>query len=197
VVSEQTGQGKPNLYVLSIGVSRYPKLPRGDQLEFAHTDAEALVAALKPQERKLFEHVYSHVLTNEAVTQAAILDRIEALSAIDKNDLEVIFLAGHGTKGKADNLYFLTPDGSREHPEQGGLDWTVLGEWLSRIPGWIILFLDACRSWGLVSETVVPNDELARQLLTRGGGVMVFSASKGWQPSYEPEKGVEGSSHML
>ncbi|MGH9895858.1 MAG: hypothetical protein ACREA0_28505, partial [bacterium] len=53
-----------------IGVSRYPQLTAGDQLAFAHTDAESLVKALR-QEGKLFEHVYSHLLTNEAVTQAA------------------------------------------------------------------------------------------------------------------------------
>ncbi|MGH9895859.1 MAG: caspase family protein [bacterium] len=94
-------------------------------------------------------------------------------------------MAGHGAKDKSDHFYFLTSEGSREHPKQGGIDWAILGKPLARIPGRVILFLDACRSGGLVTETVVPNDELARRLFSRGGGVMVFSASKGWQGSME------------
>ena len=50
----------------------------------------------------------------------------------------------------------------------------------------MILFLDACHSGSIVTETVVPNDELAQQLFGGGhGGVMVFSASKGRQFSLE------------
>ena len=46
--------------------------------------------------------------------------------------------------------------------------------------------LDACHSGSIVTETVVPNDELAQQLFAgEHGGVMVFSASKGRQYSLE------------
>ena len=46
--------------------------------------------------------------------------------------------------------------------------------------------LDACHSGSIVTETVVPNDQLAQQFFSgTHGGVMVFSASKGRQYSME------------
>jgi uncharacterized caspase-like protein len=50
----------------------------------------------------------------------------------------------------------------------------------------VILFLDACHSGSLVTETVVPNDRLAQELFSgKRGSVMIFSASKGRQYSME------------
>jgi len=98
----------------------------------------------------------------------------------------VIFMAGHGVKAKDGTFYFLTSTGSFEEPEKAGVSWTLLGKYLERIKGRVILLLDACHSGSIVTETIVPNDELAQQFFRGGhGGVMVFSASKGRQYSLE------------
>ena len=95
-------------------------------------------------------------------------------------------MAGHGVKAQDGTFYFLTSDGSFEEPQRGGLSWAAVGKYLSRVKGRVILLLDACHSGSIVTETVVPNDELAQQFFTGGrGGVMVFSASKGRQYSLE------------
>jgi uncharacterized caspase-like protein len=115
-----------------------------------------------------------------------ILEALDALSAISPNDLAVIFMAGHGVKAEDGTFYFLTSTGRFEEPEKAGVSWTLLGQYLARIKGRVILLLDACHSGSIVTETIVPNDELAQQFFSgEHGGVMVFSASKGRQYSLE------------
>jgi hypothetical protein len=186
VSCKHAGLAKPNLYVFAIGISDYPNLASRWQLEFAHTDAKALVEALKKQEGKLFGEVRFNLLSNKEATVETISEVLDALSAIGQNDLAVIFMAGHGVRAKDGTFYFLTSSGSFDEPQKGGVSWTLLGNYLERIKGRVILLLDACHSGSIVTETVVPNDELAQQFFTGGrGGVMVFSASKGRQYSLE------------
>jgi len=186
VISKYAGLAKPNLYVFSIGISNYPNLSSRWQLEFAHTDAKTLVKALKSQEGKLFGEVRYNLLSNEMATVETITEVLDALSAVDADDVVVIFMAGHGVRAKDGTFYFLTAAGDFQEPQNGGVSWTLLGEYLSRIKGRVILLLDACHSGSVVTETVVPNDELAQQFFTGGhGGIMVFSASKGRQFSME------------
>jgi hypothetical protein len=186
VISKHAGLAKPNLYMFAIGISKYPRLSSRWQLEFAHTDAKALIKALKSQEGKLFGEVRYNLLSNEMATVESITEVLDALSAVDANDVVVIFMAGHGVRAKDGTFYFLTAAGDFQEPQNGGVSWTLLGEYLSRTKGRVILLLDACHSGSVVTETVVPNDELAQQFFSGGhGGVMVFSASKGRQYSLE------------
>jgi len=186
VLCKNSGLAKPNLYVFAIGISDYPRLPSKWKLEFAHTDAKALVQALQSQEGNLFGGVRFNLLTNENATVHTINDALAALSGINENDLAVIFMAGHGVKAKDGTFYFLTSSGSFEEPEKAGVSWTLLGHYLAKIRGRVILLLDACHSGSIVTETVVPNDELAQRFFEGGrGGIMVFSASKGRQYSLE------------
>jgi len=186
VISKHEALVKPNLYILAIGISDYPRLPTKWQLEFAHSDAKALFEAIKNQEGKLFKEVRYRFLDNKKATVETITEAMDVLSSVGENDLVVIFMAGHGVKSRDGTFYFLTSDGTLEDPSRGGLSWALIGEYLSKIKGRVILLLDACHSGSIVTETVVPNDELAQELFTGGrGGVMVFSASKGRQYSLE------------
>jgi uncharacterized caspase-like protein len=155
-------------------------------LEFAHTDAQALINSLLYQEGKLFGEVRYNFLSNEKATVDNIIEALDALSGISANDVAVIFMAGHGVRAKDGTFYFLTSTGSFEEPEKAGVSWTLLGNYLEKIKSRVILLLDACHSGSIVTETIVPNDELAQQFFSgEHGGVMVFSASKGRQFSLE------------
>ena len=186
VISQGTEQIKPDLYILGIGVSQYPKLPAEYQLDYPGSDARNLIRALRAQKGKLFNKVKTLLLTNEDVSRANINGSLDALKTIHERDVAVIFMAGHGAQGRDGAFYFLTPEGDFDSPAQGGLSWTDLGERLSGIKGRVIVLIDACHSGSFARETVVPNDELAGQLFTEGrGGIMAFSASKGRQYSLE------------
>jgi uncharacterized caspase-like protein len=186
VICKASGLPKPNLFVLGIGISSYPKLPTQWQLEFAHKDAKSFVDTFRQQEGKLFNEVRSSLLTNQYATINDITEALNAISTINENDIAIIFMAGHGVKDKDGTFYFQTSNGTLDDPGVGGISWNILGEYLSKIKGRVILFLDACHSGSIVTETVVPNDELAHQFFAgKRSGIMVFSVSKGRQYSME------------
>ena len=186
VLCSRTDLPKPKMYALGIGVSKYSRLPREWQLSYAHTDARAIIDALKKQDERLFGQVNSKLLINKEANVAAIIDGLESLGGMSENDIAVIFLAGHGIMGKDGIFYYVTSEGNLENPEKGGLSWKMLDEHLAKIKGRVIILLDACHSGSISTETVVPNDELAQRLRSEGRtGVMVFAASKGRQSALE------------
>ncbi|KOR28647.1 hypothetical protein TI05_16535 [Achromatium sp. WMS3] len=185
VVANVPNMKKPTLYVMAVGISEYPKMP-AESLEFAHTDAQHLVQALRQQRGKMFADVRDYTLTNKEATPQAITKGLNVLAQMDANDIAVIFFAGHGAQDKNGKFWYVTQEGTLANPQPGGLDWQTLGNYLNRIKGRTILFLDACRSGSITNQTVVPNDELAAKFFSGGtGGVMVFSASKGRQSALE------------
>ena len=186
VVSTATGSSKPSLHVLGIGISQYPNLSGQWQLDFAHTDAQSFIKAFQNQRGKLFDKVNSNYLANQEASVGNITSALKTLSAIDTNDVAVIFMAGHGIRDLDGTYYFLTSDGTLDNPNAGGISWNLISGYLNRIKGRVILFLDTCHSGSIVNETVVPNDELSQEFFSgKRGGTMVFSASKGRQYSME------------
>jgi len=186
VVCRAQDISKPILHVLGIGISSYPDLPEKWQLEFAHTDALSMVKTLEGQGGQLFGAVKTRLLVDEQATAASIEAALETLKAVSENDVVMIFMAGHGVRDQQGVFYFLTSEGQLNDPARGGISWAGLGRYLDKIKGRTILMLDACHSGSIVTETVVPNDELARDFFSgQRGGVMVFSASKGRQYSFE------------
>jgi hypothetical protein len=176
----------PDLYILAIGISKYPKLSPQWQLDFAHTDAQALVKTFNNLRGNLYADVRADISTNAKATKANIQEALNALSRIDENDLVVIFMAGHGVRNKNGTFFFLTSESNYADYYERGLSWEVLQNHLSQVNARIILLLDACHSGSIVTQTVVPNDELAQQLFQgKRSGVMIFAASKGSQYSLE------------
>ncbi len=186
VISKNPDLQRPNLHVYAIGISRYARMQSEWQLEYAHTDAGAIIEAFKSQEGKLFGTVTSTLLVNEQATAETILENLCAFEKRGGVDIFVIFMAGHGLKTSDGEYYFLGYNGTFNEPHSDGLNWNRLKKCLSRAKGRATLFLDACHSGSIVNETVVPNDEMAHQFFTgERAGVMVFTASKGRQSAME------------
>jgi len=186
VISKNPELQRPNLHVYAVGVSRYARMQTNWQLDYAHTDAKAIIKAFKSQEGKMFGSVTSTLLVNEQATADAILERLCVIEKDSEVDISIIFMAGHGVKTGDGNYYFLGHNGTFDNPHSDGLNWSRLKECLSRSKGRATLFLDACHSGSIVNETVVPNDEMAHQFFTgERAGVMVFTASKGRQYAME------------
>ncbi len=177
----------PALHVLAVGVSSYPRLSSLGQLQAAHTDAQAFAKAFQSQKGKLYRTVAAQVLTNSQVSSPAVRAHLEALSAVEAEDLVLLFFAGHGLQDSQGTFYVLTPDGHEQQPSHGGLNWSDLGAALARIKGRVVVLLDACHS-GSLTTPVVPNEAWARRLFTeRHAGGVVFAASKGRQVAIEED----------
>jgi hypothetical protein len=189
VTSRARADRPPDLWVVALGVSRYPNLPAEYQLANADADARGVAAAFEASARGRYGRVHSTVLVNQEVTVDAAKRAIGTLAAMEPGDLAVVFLAGHGVKpSERDDMVFLTAQASatRASLPATALAWGGIRDALGRARGRVIVLLDACHSGHVSQDRLVPNDALAASLEASGRtGALVFSAAKGRQVSFE------------
>lgn len=119
-------------WALVIGVSKYPKLPGGQQLQFADRDAEAFADALKktgvPQDN-------IRLLTGQQATSSAIKSALGnwLARASSPDDKVYIFFSGHGLVEKEfGESYFLAFDSDIKDPYSTAISITEISNALSR-----------------------------------------------------------------
>lgn len=189
----RAGGAHPELYVVAVGIGRYPALGPELQLPVATADATGLAAAFRRYAGpgKRFAALHDRVLLDDAATVPAILAALDGLAAMKPDDLAIVSFAGHGVKPtEADDMVLATGavrDLAPAALRAASVGWPAIAERLARAKGRVIVLLDACHSGHVSQNLVVPNDRLAALLAReRRAGVIVFAASKGRQSSYEP-----------
>jgi len=175
---------KPNLYLLSIGVSDYENADYN--LNYADDDAKAVVQMYGKRHEQVFERVYSKLLTDEKATRAQILDGFRWLEQnAGPQDVVVIFIASHGLNDQGD-FYILPHDGSTKDLAATAISWEAFAQVLGSMSSKVLLFLDACHS-GQMGENMadVNNTEALRLMSSDNKGVVIMSASTGDESSFE------------
>src|SRR5215831_6760169 len=120
------GQTPPNTWAVVIGISRYPGLPGGQQLQFAEHDAQSFAAALQsagtsPANIRL---IVGHQATLASIKEA--LGSWLARSA-GPNDTVIIFFSGHGYVERSFNeAYLLAEDSNPQNVFATGLSLSDL-----------------------------------------------------------------------
>jgi hypothetical protein len=193
-VAEKPGTGdiyKPDLYLLSIGVSKYRQ--QIYNLDYARKDAEGIASVLNLQSGKLYGTIHKRVLTDDQATQDDILDGLDwILKASTQKDLSVIFVAGHGLMDDRGNYYFLPYDGDPDKLRRTGVKWFDFQDVLSSLPSKVILLVDTCHSGSVTGKRRGVQDmtDALRELVNSERGVVVMTASTGKESSQErPEWG--------
>lgn len=172
-----------NMYALIIGIDNYSKLTFHQQLQYAVSDAKAVVRTLS--DKFAFSNIKT--LYNERANRENILKTISEFRTTGEEDAIFIFFACHGwTESTPDGeLGYLIPTDGSLKPEEMYLNISMsqLKELLKPIPAkHLFIVVDACYSGtllvtrGLESE---PAPDLAyfkeitrgrvRQVLTAGG----------------------------
>lgn len=203
VVSTSPLGEKPDLWVVSIGVSSYPNMTAEQQLEYADDDArsvaESLARFVGPD--KPFGKLVPTTLLDDAATVEGIDRALAGLAKMRPDDLAIVFLAGHGARLSEEKMVFMTSRAAftRASAEANGVGWDRIEAALRRARGRVLMMLDACHSGHLSTEVVAPNEALARELAaTNRAGVFVFSAARGSQFSYEvPPQGQRSAGRGL
>jgi len=182
---------KPDLYLLSIGVSKYQR--HGYSLDFAHRDAEGIASVLSRQSGKLYGKIHKRILTDQNASQDNILDGLDwILKESTQKDLSVIFVAGHGLKDDRGNYYFLPHDADPDKLRRTGVKWFDFQDVLSSLPSKVIFLVDTCHSGSATGKKRGAEDmtEALRELVHAESGVVVMTASTGKESSQErPEWG--------
>lgn len=183
---------KPDLWVLSIGVSKYQNT--NQNLKYADNDAVGIANAFYKQSGKLFKRVHYRILTNEEATRVSILNKISSfLGQASYNDVVLIFVAGHGVKDKqTGTYYFLTYDAKPDNLLTHGLRMSDFDESLRKLSSNVnklILFLDTCHAGAMqvAMRGATAGEDLA-EALKRAEGTFVLSASKAGEESEESSR---------
>lgn len=177
---------KPDLYVLSIGVSRYSNGQYS--LDYAHKDAQALSEELGRQAGRLYNSVKERVLIDAQATRGNILDGLDwILQEATQKDLAVIFVAGHGLKDSRGNYYFLPYEGDLKSLRRTGVKWFDFQDVLNSLPSKVMLLVDTCHSGGVTGKRRDVGDitDTLRELVNAESGVVVMTASTGKEFSQE------------
>lgn len=183
-----TGGPAPTLWVVAVGVSRYPNAPPKQQLHVAADDAAELAGALARRvgPGQLYEKLRPVVLTNEQVTVESVRRALGSLKAMAPDDLAIVLLSGHGLRRPDGNMVFMTSLGTDAGEPQHSLGWSDLRALLEAPRGRVLVLLDACHA-GHLSQQVTPSSEEVAEALQSSSrsGILVFAASKGTQASEE------------
>lgn len=145
--------GKPNLYVLAIGVSKYQQSAM--DLTYAAKDAQDFANLIVARKNK-FENIFIDTLLNEKATLQNILQSAAKLKQTNVDDHVIVFIAGHGLLNNDLDYYVATHDIDFSKPEDKGLAYEKLDELLMTIPARNkVLLMDACHSGEVDKEEVM------------------------------------------
>ena len=184
---------KPILYVLAVGVSKYPQLlgSADANLTFPSQDARDFANAMTVQKGRLYRDVKTTILTDEQATLANIKGQLRLLKKqMREQDFAMVFLSGHGAPPEQD--WAFEPYDAVLDNEDTQLSGDDLNRRISELPGIKVLFLDSCFSGAALRDRGLdvfhsPHDKnrVINALTTTPTGVVVFSSSTGGQQSWE------------
>ncbi|MEX1001239.1 MAG: caspase family protein [Crocinitomicaceae bacterium] len=138
-----SGKKSPDLYLLTIGVSKY-KDSRYN-LTYAAKDAVDLAETFKSG--KHYEQVHTKTLTDQQVTLKNLASLKDFFSTADINDQVILFVAGHGVLDADFDYYFASHDMDFSNPSTLGIPYEALEGLLDGIkPLKKLLFMDTCHS---------------------------------------------------
>jgi WD40 repeat protein/uncharacterized caspase-like protein len=196
------------LYILSIGVDKYPNLP-GKDLRYAGADAKAFADAMEKRASPLHRQVIKRLLVNggtaaDAPTAANILDAFNMLRQTRGNDTVMLFVSGHGINEGPD-YQFAPADaawGSGTLLQQSSVvPWHAFAEALTGANGRRIVFIDTCHAGNAFNRRFLSDgyeanitfyssagpDQDALENSALGGGHGLFT--------YALVEGVNGKAH--
>lgn len=185
-------RGRPVLWGLAIGVSRYENSSL--ELQFADKDALSLAQFLEEQEGQLFSEVRFKSLINENATRDRIIQGMTShLGKAGPDDIVFIFIAGHGIKHQRSGSYYFVPyNADSESLLSKGLrmsDFEEAVKILSKDVNKVIIVMDTCHSGAMrIGVRATGDGQNLAEALKEASGLFILSASKGGEESLEDEK---------
>ncbi len=153
------------LYILAIGVSKYPGIAKlcypKPSCDLAYTGEDAIAFADTMEQRlgALHTNVVRRVLVNEGKsdgtpTAANIINALGILARAQANDTVAVFLAGHGVN-EGPNYRFLSTDAAKGDGmilPATVVPWYAIEEAVDGAKGRRLLFIDTCHSAGAYNQ---------------------------------------------
>jgi WD40 repeat protein len=179
---------KPNLYIVAIGTSNYKN--KKFNLKYAAKDAKDMVETFKSD--PLYNQVYSRVIVDEEVTANNILLLKNFLGGATRNDVVMVFVAGHGLLDANLDYYYAAYDVDFDNPKNNGIPYENIENLLEGIRSLKkLLIMDTCHSGELDAEEV----EIAATSEQESGDVQFRSVASGIRK--KQGAGLKNTSEMV
>jgi WD40 repeat protein len=211
-LSKVSGDDQPvkfkKLYLLAVGVSKYPKLEEKFQLDSPAKDAADFIDMFKKYGTNLYGEMEIRVLQNEQATSQHVLEGLKWLKdKVGPDDMGILFLAGHGINDPVTGKYFYASSDLVAHRNDEIKDYEYddktyvpglkIQEMISNMRGRGIVFLDTCNSGNALEDLNLTKKENkdnkntnVTALLNEADdekGVAVLSATSGKQKAGEAD----------
>jgi len=167
------GNKKPNLYVVTIGTSQF----KDERYNLKYAGKDALDVEKSFLEDAVYGEVFHKSLIDRDVTKENILNVKSFLESAGRNDVVIVFLAGHGLLDKNFDYYYATHDIDFNNPSERGIVYSELEKLLDGIASLKkVLFMDTCHSGEVDKDDIAINEEEEEEqgdILFRAAGVGV------------------------
>jgi WD40 repeat protein len=190
---------KGNLFILTVGVNKFPALPRRNHLNYAAQDAEELGQVWAARSAENYGHIWFHNISDNSVDkpdQKTIVSALKFVEQAGPDDTVLIFLASHGLSDRAGNYYFVPRDvlpqdianAQKGEKVTSLIPWTVFFDALRDAAGRRILIVDTCQARSIEGKLEV------HSLMKRSAASQfaLIVASKGNEESQEYEPARHG-----
>jgi WD40 repeat protein len=184
---------KPDLYILSIGVSDYEDV--GIRLNSPDDDARTIAKLFNDTAQGLYGKVYKEVLTDKQANMTEIRRVFEnILSRTEPKDTVILFFAGHGYT--EDKVYYYLPQEAEITDLPGtSLSINEIGNFTNQLAATKIAILfdtcqsgDAAISLGRIAMSRGFDERKAIADLAKKSGIIVFAATSPGADAYEIEE---------
>ncbi len=148
----------PRLYIVAIGVSRYPGLLR---LQYAADDARAVESVFRAKSGPLFESIKTMAVVDEGATRRNIIGKLNWLrQTMRVQDVGLFFFSGHGDL-RDGTFYLISVDADVNDLESTAVPAAQLKSILATTKGKLVVLLDACHS-GAQAAMLLPRTPIRR-----------------------------------
>ena len=167
-----------NLHILTLSVNNYQD--RSLTLTYANNDAEAMVREIARIGKPMFNHVYAYELKDSQVTQANMVKKFKEIGeVVQKDDVFVLFIAGHGDLDETTAKYYFIPYDCPNGAElsRHAISQMTLLKALSNIETRkSVVLLDTCKSGGFINKEL--EIQVLKKIKERSGRAILSASSK-------------------
>ena len=186
VVTGPVPEDNPNLYLLAVGIKDYQD-PSINPLLSADKDAKDIAKLFKKQEGVFYKKVNIKLLTDREATTYNIVNGLKWLKEnVTKNDIAMIFIAGHGANDEKNNYNFISydteiADDESSIQEEGiklinSVKFDEFQKVILKLPSRVVLMADTCFSGNIFSA----NNNFSSatmKMKNSGAGAVILAAS--------------------
>ena len=159
VVRTSAGKTKSDLYIVSLGVSKYEE--SAYDLTYAAKDAKDIAKLFKSKD-SLYGDINTLTLVNEQVRHESLKEITAFLKGSSIDDQVILFVAGHGVLDANYDYYLATHDMNFNNPKENGIKYSELEAVLDGIqPINKLLLLDACHGGEFDKEDIAENSTIS------------------------------------